>query len=130
MIDQIFLPHEARLIKDIPLSLQGVSDKQVWLPSNNGEFTTRSAYHLLAGQGSNFLPSSSLGGGNNQVWKSIWNLQVPHKVKHLLWGVANEALTTLHNLWQWKVVTSTYCPFCKSDGEDTIHACGVVEGCL
>ena len=49
LIDQIFLPYEAKLIKGIPLSSQGVSDKQVWLPSNNGEFTTRSAYHLLAG---------------------------------------------------------------------------------
>ena len=67
------------------------------------------------------LPSSSSGGGNKQVWKSIWNLQVPHKVKHLLWRAANEALPTLHNLWRRKVVTSTYCPFCKSDGEDTVH---------
>ena len=29
LIDQMFLPHEAKLIKGIPLSLQGVSDKQV-----------------------------------------------------------------------------------------------------
>lgn len=58
MIDQIFLPHEAKLIKGIPLSSQGVSDKQVWLPSNNGEFTTRSAYHLLAGQGRKMIESS------------------------------------------------------------------------
>ena len=35
---------------------------------------------------------------------------------------SNEALPTLHNLWRRKVVTSTYCPFCKSDGEDTVHA--------
>ena len=59
LIDQIFLPYEAKLIKGIPLSSQGVSHKQVWLPSNNGEFTTCSAYHLLPGQGRNLLPSSS-----------------------------------------------------------------------
>ena len=122
LIDQMFLPHEAKLIKGIPLSSQGGLDKQVWLLSNNGAFTTRSAYHLLAGQGSNLLPSCSSAGGNTLVWKSIWNLQVPYKVKHLLWRVANEALPTLYNLWQRKVVTSIYCPFCKSDGEDTVHA--------
>ena len=94
----------------------------MWLPSNHGEFTTRSAYHLLAGQGRNLLPSSSSGGGNKQIWKGIWNLQVPHKVKHLMWRAANKALPTLHNLWHRKVVTLTYCPYCKSDGEDTIHA--------
>ena len=94
----------------------------MWPPSNNGKFTTHLAYHLLAGQGRNLLPSSSSGGGNKQVWKSIWNLQVPHKVKHLMRRASNEALPTLHNLWRRKVVTSTYCPFCKSDGEDTVHA--------
>ena len=122
LIDQNFLSHEAKLIKGIPLSLQGGLDKQVWLPSNNGAFTTRSAYHLLVGYGRNLLPSSSSAGVNSIVWKSIWNLQVPHKVKHLLWRAANEALPTLYNLWRRKVVTSIYCPFCKSNGEDTVHA--------
>lgn len=122
MIDQIFLPHEAKLIKGIPLSWQGALDKQVWLPSNHGDFTTHSAYHLLASQGRNLLPGSSSGGGNKLIWKGTWNLQVPYKVKHLMWRAANEALPTLHNLWRKKVVTSIYCPYCKFDGEDTIHA--------
>ena len=40
----------------------------------------------------------------------------------MLWRAANESLPTLYNLWRRKVVTSIYCPFCKSDGEDTVHA--------
>ncbi|XP_050254879.1 uncharacterized protein LOC126700728 [Quercus robur] len=75
LIDQNFLPHEAKLIKGIPLSWQTVSDKQVWLPSNHGEFTTQSPYHLFVGQGRNLLPGSSSGGGNKLIWKGIWNLQ-------------------------------------------------------
>ena len=122
LIYQTFLPHEAKLIKGIPLSLQGGPDKQVWLPSNSGAFTTRSAYLLLAASGRNLLHCNSSAGINSLVWKTIWNLQVPHKVKHMLWRAANEALPTLYNLWRRKVVTSTYCPFCKSDGEDTVHA--------
>ena len=98
LIDQTFLPHEVKMIKGIPLSLQGGSDKQVWLPSKNGAFTTRSAYHLLAVSGRNLLPCSSSAGINSLIWKTLWNLQVPHKVKHLLWRAANEALPTLHNL--------------------------------
>ena len=122
LIDQTFLPHEVKMIKGIPLSLQGGSDKQVWLPSKSGAFTTRSAYHLLAASGRNLLPYSSSARINSLIWKTLWNLQVPHKVKHMLWRAANEALPTLHNLWRRKVVSSTYCPFCKSDGEDTVHA--------
>ena len=45
-----------------------------------------------------------------------------HKVRHLIWRAANEALPTLHNLLCRNVVKSTHYPNCKSDGEDTIHA--------
>ena len=54
--------------------------------------------------------------------KSIWDLQVPHKVRHLIWRAANDALPTLQNLMCRKVVNSTHCPMCKSDGKDLIHA--------
>nr|POF21736.1 hypothetical protein CFP56_78720 [Quercus suber] len=92
------------------------------LPSNHGEYTTQSAYQLLARKERNLLPSSSSGGDKNQIWKGIWNLQVPHKVKHLLWRATNEALPILYNLLCKNVVKSAYCPNCMFDGEDMIHA--------
>nr|POE51000.1 putative ribonuclease h protein [Quercus suber] len=56
------------------------------------------------------------------LWKGIWSLQVPHKIKHLLWKAANEAIPTLYNLWRRQVVFSVLCPGCKSACEDTTHA--------
>ena len=56
------------------------------------------------------------------MWKGVWNLQVPQKVKHMLWRVANESIPTLYNLMYRNVVKSTYCPNCKDPCEDTIHA--------
>ncbi|KAK9994655.1 hypothetical protein SO802_024358 [Lithocarpus litseifolius] len=49
-------------------------------------------------------------------------LQVPHKIKHLIWRAANEAIPTLYNLWRRRVVQSVSCPACNSVCEDTIHA--------
>ena len=44
MVDALFLPHEAKVIKSIPLSVHLSADKQVWACSSNGVFTERSAY--------------------------------------------------------------------------------------
>ena len=46
MVDSIFLPHEAKAIKMIPLSVCSPLDKLVWAEMANGKFTIKSAYHL------------------------------------------------------------------------------------
>ena len=45
-IDDIFLPHEAQVIKSIPLSPIPTKDKLVWRCTPNGQFSVWSAYHL------------------------------------------------------------------------------------
>ena len=44
LIDQSFLPYEAKRKKGIPLSMYDIQDKQIWRPSSHGEYTTRSGY--------------------------------------------------------------------------------------
>ena len=39
MIDNLFIPHEAKLIKSIPLSVTLPADKMVWAEIANGNFT-------------------------------------------------------------------------------------------
>ena len=46
----------------------------------------------------------------------------PHKVKHMMWRAAHNAIPSLYNLWHCNVVTIALCPRCKSRTEDTIHA--------
>ena len=127
LVKQVFIPQEASIILGIPLSLQGAADKQVWLPTPQGTFSTRSAYKLLAGVSSQVLPSCSSLDRNHLMWNSIWNLQVPHKVKHMIWRATHNALPSLYNLWRRKVVRSVLCSSCKSDSEDIVHvlwSCG------
>nr|POE84677.1 putative ribonuclease h protein [Quercus suber]POF15784.1 putative ribonuclease h protein [Quercus suber] len=94
-----FLPHEATMILGIPLSYQNVPDKQVWFPTPNGDYSTRSAYHLLSNVDRSKRPSCSNPGKSHRLWNGIWGLQIPHKV-----------------------VTTALCPRCKFGTEDTIHA--------
>ena len=58
VLDVIFLPHEAELIKSIPLSVQLPEDKLIWAGNNNGKFSVKSAYRLAV-EGARFDSGSS-----------------------------------------------------------------------
>ena len=47
MIDHVFLPHEAGVIKSIPLSNRVVQDIQIWAYTNTGEYSVKSAYKMI-----------------------------------------------------------------------------------
>lgn len=90
--------------------------------------TLQAAYKLLS-------TSSMLGSSNQesqkQFWKAIWELQVPHKIKHFIWRACHNALPTKCNLVRWKIITSEVCELCNEGPEDVLHAlwkCRVVEG--
>ena len=84
LIEQEFLPHKAKFIQALPLSVREIPDKEVWLSSPYGEYTTRTAYKLMEKAQRNNLPSRSSNVANNKLWKGLWSLQVPYKVKHFL----------------------------------------------
>jgi hypothetical protein len=71
-------------ILQIPVNDHGFSDFVAWSFTSHGRYTVRSGYHVqwrhqfgdLAGQLA--LPGSS---ATNPVWKIIWKLKIPSKVK-------------------------------------------------
>ncbi|XP_023892636.1 uncharacterized protein LOC112004627 [Quercus suber] len=87
LIAQEFLPYEANIIKGIPLSDRNIPDKQVWHASTHGVYTTQSAYKLLALAERNKVPTCSTNRSSSNIWREIWSLQVPYKVRHLIWLV-------------------------------------------
>ena len=56
------------------------------------------------------------------LWKKIWGLQVPNKVKHLAWKACRDLLPTKTNLIHRKVITESCCDVCKQHQEDVVHA--------
>lgn len=47
LIDEVFLPRDASIIKSTPLSFQRPQDKIIWYGNHRGIFTVKSAYLLL-----------------------------------------------------------------------------------
>ncbi|XP_065632123.1 uncharacterized protein LOC136068642 [Quercus suber] len=101
VLDCLFLPFEANLIKSIPLSVTLPEDKLVWAVTNNGMFSVGSAYKLAVSMfKSKCRGTTSNGTLLRRFWKKVWSLPIPHKNAetngHIFWGcpTAQEAWST------------------------------------
>ena len=122
MIDNLFLPHEAGLIKSIPLSLVDCDDKIYWPLNFNGEYSIKTGYRLLMDQDASENPSSLDISQSKQIWKAVWNLKVPNRVKTLIWRAGLDALPTQANLVKRMVLCDPACPSCGLGQESVLHA--------
>ena len=84
LIDSQFLPWEADCIKSIPLSAYIHFDLLIWPYTSNGCYSVQSAYRLLAAAQSRDLPSSSNADASKMLWKGVWSVEVPNKVRHFI----------------------------------------------
>ena len=122
IIDAIFLPHEAELIKSIPLSSCLPEDTIVWAATPNGLFTVRSAYRLAMEESrSSNRASSSDPSKTRRFWKSLWRLQVPHKMRHFAWRACRGILPTKENLSRRGIQLDVSCEECKENIESVGH---------
>lgn len=79
LIHDMFNARDASLILSIPLS-NNESDYRYWKKEKLGSYSIKSAYVLI--QENKLLQNSTL---DHRVWRRMWNLKIPPKVKHLVW---------------------------------------------
>jgi len=121
-VDNLFLPHEAAAIKSIPFSYGECDDKVFWPHSPDGKYSVRSAYRLLMDEELSEVPSPSDLTPTKRIWKGIWSLRVPNRVKTLLWRAGTDSLPSKANLLKHRVLTDDICPGCKLKSETSFHA--------
>ena len=112
-IDRLFLPDEAATIKAIPLSLFDQKDLPFWLYTRDGVFSVKSGYHRSMELEDTKLNGATNDGITSPVWKAIWRMQVPNRVKSLVWRAGRNALPTRMNLVCSHILTDVMCPECK-----------------
>nr|XP_023904539.1 uncharacterized protein LOC112016250 [Quercus suber] len=88
----------------------------------NGVYTVKSGYRFLQTEFQNQQPGQSNPLMLKPLWKGIWSLKVPSKVKNLVWRAVKNSLPTKQNLVRRKVLTDDCCDQCKMQKEDTFHA--------
>ena len=97
LIDGIFASDEAAIIKKIPLGRIASEDVLIWPHSSNGRYSCKSGYRFLKEE-ADLSYNQQSSATDTQLWKNLWSLQVPNKVRNLLWRACRDAMPTKANL--------------------------------
>ena len=121
LLNGLFTPQEAKLILSIPLCQNVVEDTVVWPFTPSGNYTVKlSTRFLTADQTTTQREEPEQ--ASNEVWKSIWILNVQSKVRNFLWRTYHNALPVKQNLRQRHILTEDVCELYKNETELVLHA--------
>nr|XP_023886589.1 uncharacterized protein LOC111998731 [Quercus suber] len=56
------------------------------------------------------------------LWRTLWSLQVPNKIKNLVWRACRNSLPTNNNLVRQTIIDNPTCDHCKHVPESALHA--------
>jgi hypothetical protein len=123
LLQVIFNSVDVGRILQIPLNSRGFDDFVAWGFTKHGRYTIHLGYYLQwkhqYGASANQL---ALAGSRalNPVWKILWRLKIPSKIKKIVWR--------LHGILPLKCIlsnkhigTSSECPICATGPEVVLH---------
>ena len=56
-----------------------------------------------------------------KIWKSIWQMKTPQKIKHFAWKAGRNILATKSNLTQRRIISDGTCDLCGQEQETVCH---------
>ena len=99
LIRVVFLPFEANMILNMPLSYNLPEDKLIWTDNRRGDFTIKSAYYIACSLvGDKEVSESSSSDLRTPFGKKIWHLKIPSKIQIFAWRACMNSLPTRLNL--------------------------------
>jgi hypothetical protein len=102
-------------------------DSVAWHFNKKGVFSVKSAYHVLEDEAESKLvrqrgeSSRHLLDSRQQMWKKLWGVPGPPKIKQCVWRVAHNSLAHKMNIKSKKISLDTRCPVCLRYDEDGAH---------
>ncbi|XP_030970582.1 uncharacterized protein LOC115990956 [Quercus lobata] len=122
-IMQNFNHEDGEVILRVPLSRRVISDSLFWTFTKSGEYIVRSGYHVARQlQKEVDWAKSSNGVVGGVVWRALWKLKVPNKIKVFGWRACRNILSTWVNLVHRRIIQDNRCEVCKFEAETGIHA--------
>ena len=122
MVDGLFVEEDAKLIKKIPLSRHVTEDTLYWPYSTSGNYTCKSRYRFLKEEEEMHLNSQTPPICHKRVWKEVWHMLAPPKIKNFLWRACRNVFPTKQALMCRKILEDPICERCKLAVEDSVHA--------
>lgn len=105
--------HENLLFLLSKISSSTDKDKLVWKHKENGEFSVKSYYGHIMGQGD--------GGQTRLPAKLIWRTQAPPRLAFFAWEARRNSILTVDNLMRRDMVMVNRCFLCKKELETCCH---------
>lgn len=116
-VKSYFLPCKAEVILSIPISPRLPLDSLIWAWTPTGHFSVKSTYKVAQKWLKEGKASAESGGHSNNtrlrtMWKEIWKLNCPNKIKHFMWRSCKNILPTKHRLKSKGIIMEYDCDFC------------------
>ncbi|KAL4279023.1 hypothetical protein GQ457_03G030420 [Hibiscus cannabinus] len=117
---------EVKAILSIPIVRPLVKDSLLWVAFKDGVYSVQSGYWFLNEKKEhNLEPSTSNDLTENKtLWKSIWGLKVPSKIRSFLWKMCHNIVPTksiLVGRFHGTFCASDCCPRCGDKVESIGH---------
>jgi hypothetical protein len=122
LLKEVFIEEEAKVIANIPLSPLLPEDRLIWRGTVSGIFTVRSAYHLGKEEHERRAAQCSQVNTRQDVWKTLWAMELPNDVKMFVWRACQNILPTRMNLYRQKIIEEANCQCCEVEEKTLIHA--------
>ena len=116
------MPHEAKLIKSIPINFTDAEDKLCGPSNVDGVYSVKAGYRLLVEKELSSNVGTSNVSHSKNTWKGLWKLRIPNRTKTLMWRANLDAFPTRVNLVKRKVLTDPIYEVCGIEQESTLHA--------
>lgn len=125
VINNTLSVEEASQILSIGLVANGPEDRLHWCLETSREYAVHNCYRLLLCSVPN--PSTDLYKNitdeTKQLYKQLWAIKVPEKMKITVWQLLNNYVPTRVNLRQRRLVTDVACLRCGLGVESVLHVC-------
>ncbi|XP_068340019.1 uncharacterized protein [Pyrus communis] len=121
---QPFISGEAmQAIEETPLGDLSRNDRLIWDLSKNGCYSVKSGYRWLQSRSMAVRDKRrpSVRGVPKALWKGIWKLEVPPKLRHFLWLTVHNCLPTRDALFRRRASQVSTCPICCCHDETIEH---------
>ena len=121
LLQALFRLEEVKLIRSIPLGNVSTRDKIVWSHSQSSVYSVKSGYYFFS-KDQYMLNDGSVSSKQSQkLWKLIWSLSVPAKVRNFMWRTAKNAIPVKTNLVKRKVLLEESCDYCHLHPKIVMH---------
>lgn len=110
-------------IQAIPIRPHHTADQLIWTDDPHGQYSVKRGYHTIRRTASttNENRASSSYQPPNLLWKSIWKLHLPPKIRIFLWSICQNALPTRDNLFQRHISPDPVCALCATHMPETLE---------